>query len=70
VIININQLILSEQRIERILAERVWAGAARADSEDHQVCYVHDAHSEVRDTCTEEGGGGDDFECFFYADAY
>lgn len=66
--IKMNRPILGEQRIERVLAKGVRVRAA--GGEDHQVCYVYDAYSEIGDTCTEEGGSGNDFERYFYANAY
>ena len=66
-VVKVNRPVLREQRVEAVVVERVWVRAFLA--EDHQVGDVDDAEAEGGAELAEEGGGGDDLEGDFDADA-
>jgi hypothetical protein len=67
-VIKMNRSIFSEQSGERIIAERMRVRAVRG--KNHEVRHIYHTHAKVWRDVTKEGGSGNYFECYFYADAY
>lgn len=61
-----NILVFGEKRIEVIVAQGMWVTAM--GSEDHEVRYVDNAHSQSRSHLAKERRSRDNFERHFHAD--
>jgi hypothetical protein len=66
VVVEVDRLVGREERVKRLVTERVGVGPVR--TENHQVRNVHDAHAQLGNMFTEQGSGSDDLECDFDAD--
>jgi hypothetical protein len=63
-VVEVDGTVFSEERRESFTGEGV--GMYAAVHQNHEICDVYDANTELRSVFAEKGGCGDNFEGHFY----
>ena len=66
-VVEVDGPVFRKEHVKFFVIQCVWVGACAR--EDHEICNIDDANSEVWSAFAQEGSGSDDFECDLYANA-